>query len=162
MSDKNHDAEKGKQKVREQEITEKLNVYQEEIFFQNKELLRSKEALERSKESYKELFNKAPAGYIIYSNNNELIKVNKVFANMLEKYEEEILGTLITDHIDHKEQDNFYFHKKNLLKENKIEPIYLTINQLDVIAISNLIEIDNEKHIKTILIQLPQKQLDIK
>lgn len=146
-----------KQEVREQEMTEKLNVYHEEMYFQNKELLRTQQALEKSKDSYKELFNNAPAGYIIYSNTNKLIKVNKAFSKMIGVSQRKILGTLITDYINHSDQDKFYFHKKKLLKEKKSHSIKIKIHQLEVIAITNLIEFEDEIHFKTIFIGLPKK-----
>lgn len=156
MKDKNHNINQKEQDVREQEITEKLNVYHEEIYFQNRELLRSQEALEKSKNAYMELFHNAPAGYVIYSNSNELIKANSVFSEMIGVNLEKVLGTYITDYIDQSDQDDFYFHKKNLLQGEEMKAIYLKINQSKSIAISSLIEIDGEKHFKTIVIQLPK------
>lgn len=157
MNDKGHSLKKDNEESREQEITEKLNVYHEEIYFQNKELLRAQAELEKSKNSYKELFNNAPAGYVIYSNSNELIKINEVFSKMVGKSQELILGTPITDYINQTDQDKFYFYKRDLLKGEVVGAIELTINKNKVIAVSNLIEINDEKHIKTILIELSQE-----
>ena len=156
MKDKRHNLEEGKQEAREQEITEKLNVYHEEIYFQNKELLRAQEELEKSKNSYQELFNNAPAAYVIYSSNNELIKSNEAFSAIVGDVNEEILGASITDYIDQGDQDNFYFHKKKVLNGEKVPSIYLTIKDSNVIAVSNLIKINDENHIKTIFIKLPK------
>ncbi|HKL43048.1 MAG TPA: PAS domain-containing protein [Clostridia bacterium] len=156
MKDKGHNLKEQKQEAREQEITERLNVYHEEIYFQNKELLRAQEELEKSKNSYQELFNNAPAAYVIYSSNNELIKSNAAFSAIVGLMNEEILGESITDYIDQEDQDNFYFHKKNVLKGDIIDSIYLTVKGNKVIAVSNLIKINDENHIKTIFIELPK------
>jgi PAS domain-containing protein len=157
MKDKNHNLDEKKHESREQEITEKLNVYHEEIYFQNKELLRAQEELGKSRNAYQELFNNSPAGYVIYSNENVLIKSNVAFNAMVQKKEKDILESAITDYINEKDQDVFYFHKKKLLKENKTDSIYLRINGVKVVVVSNVIEINDEPHIKTVLIQCPKE-----
>ena len=157
MMNKNQTLSKKEKMKRKQEVTEQLNVYHEEIHFQNKELQRAQVALEKSKDSYKELFLKAPAAYVIYTNDNVLKKVNEVFCELIQLSEKEALETSISDYINEKDQDNFYFHKKKILNNNTSGSIDLTINGRKVIAISNLIQVKDELQIKMILIPVPGK-----
>lgn len=147
--------EKNRSDNREQEVTEKLNVYHEEIYFQNKELLRAQEELEKSKKSYEELFKHAPTPYIIISKDSELIKVNDAFSELVGVLSLDLIGEKLTDYIHSKDQDSFYFHKNTVLKEEDCQGIRLRINDKPVIMTSNVIELDANKHLKSIIVEVP-------
>jgi len=65
------------------QLFHELKVYQIELELQNDELRKTQNELENSRNSYADLFNFAPTGYVILSDIGQIIQVNKTFAEMI-------------------------------------------------------------------------------
>ncbi|MGM0379104.1 MAG: hypothetical protein ACQEQE_05110 [Bacillota bacterium] len=136
----------------EKEMSQKLNIYHEELYFQNKELLNKQEKLEIKKDFYKKLFDEIPGYYIIYTLDNTIFKANKKFYEKLNLESYKKIEDQISDFIKEKDQDKFYFHKKKILDENKTEKIHIEFLEKEAIMISNKFIYQNTPYIKSIIV----------
>ena len=92
------------------ELIEKLNIYHEELYFQNEELKKSNVALEEMTQNYKFLFEKAPFAYFIIDDSGIIIDYNLEMKNMFSDIEK---NSKIYKYISHESQDIFYFMMKS-------------------------------------------------
>ncbi|MFO8066670.1 MAG: ATP-binding protein, partial [Bacteroidales bacterium] len=123
------------------EIIEEINIYHQELEFQNIELSRIREELEKSKSHYIELFHNAPIGYVVFKEDSIIKEVNTTFAKLVNYDIKSIIGSKITKYIHPNDQDKFYIITKKLLKEkstNSIELVFKGNTNCTTIAEFNL------------------------
>ncbi len=100
-----------------EEILQEVSIYHQELEYQNLELQRVYDELEKSQFHYVELFQDAPMGYVVVDEANKILSVNKMFAGYFDSKIEEIKGNLISQYIHPDFQDQFYLLVKKVHKE---------------------------------------------
>lgn len=122
---------KGKSKDLEnksiEELLEEVNIYYQELEFQNDELQRISQDLEISKKHFANLFENAPVGYVIYDSNYVIQSANKIFFEMTGidyplKQNQSIIPFVHSD-----SQDTFYFHIQSLLKKRTPQNCFIKL-----------------------------------
>jgi PAS domain S-box-containing protein len=88
-------------------IIHDLKVYQIELELQNEELRLAQKQLEDSRNSYAQLYNYAPAGYVTLSNNGLIIQTNQTFADMVNKDISQILNINFSQFLDVEDKNVF-------------------------------------------------------
>lgn len=113
-----------------EELVEELKIYQYELEFQNDELQRVQLELEQSRNEYKQLFERAPVGYVIIGDDMRLIDCNQTFRNMLSgsKKRKECQQRMdFREFIAAEYQDKFYFFCAQLSKTKGKEDIVIKL-----------------------------------
>mgnify|MGYP000860180849 FL=1 len=112
---------KGKSKDLEnksiEELLEEVNIYYQELEFQNDELQRISQDLDISKKHFADLFENAPVGYVIYDTHYLIQSANKILIEMTGIAKPLKKSQSIIPFIHPKSQDIFYFHIQSLLKK---------------------------------------------
>lgn len=103
-------------------ILETISIYHQELEFQNRELVRAQEAITRSEKKFAELFYEAPVGYVIVSDEREILDANKAFCEQSGYSRAELQGSSITDYIHPDFQDQFYLFLFRLFRGNSEQP----------------------------------------
>jgi len=93
-----------------EELLEELNIYYQELEFQNDELKRISIDLETSKTHFLRLFEEAPIGYVIYNTDLDIISANKAFCRLFHVSTVLDKNLNITHYIHPDSQDEFHFH----------------------------------------------------
>jgi PAS domain S-box-containing protein len=95
-------------------ILHELQVHQIELEIQNEELLRTQLELEAARTRYFDLYDQAPVGYCTVSEKGLILENNLTAAKLLVMTREALLKQPITRFIHKKDQDVYYFHRKQL------------------------------------------------
>lgn len=132
-----------------EEILEEINVYYQELEYQNIELVRIREEVEISRKRYFDLFNEAPVGYVVMDMDYRIIFSNIYFQNMMGENSDRLKNKRITSFINFETQDEFYKHTKKLSKGEKhnSQIILNTINGEIPVKIESNLFFDNEKQL---------------
>ena len=96
-------------------LIEELSVHQIELEFQNEELIRAQNEIQKTSDQYAELFNDAPIGYIIIDKTRTIVTVNDTFCRFAKRERTDLVGNPIDRYISPLHQDSFY-HFFRLLK----------------------------------------------
>lgn len=106
------------------ELIEELNVYYQELEYQNDELQRIRAELEESQKHFQELYDDAPFCYATYSDDMVILSVNKIF---YERNNVDVKSRkfLFTEFIQPESQDDFYFHLKKLRQSGQMQEVTL-------------------------------------
>lgn len=104
-----------------EEIVEQVNIYHQELVYQNQELLRANMELQMLKEKYQALFSDAPAGYVIYNQYDQIIEANTTFCVRAGVSPAYITKHKVNEFIAPIYQDAFYFMKNKLFDGSKRE-----------------------------------------
>lgn len=112
------------------ELINEISVYHEELHFQNKELERTREQVEKYSKEVFDLFYNAPIAYVLFDEELNIVKSNIKFQNYIQKSDEEILGRKITDFISDISQDDFYLYLKSIETGKSNEPIVVIIRKI--------------------------------
>ena len=135
------DASKGFPSCTNMEIMHQLQVHQIELELQNEELLHSQNNLKVAKLRYKELYDRAPAGYCTLNASDIIIENNLYTNQLLDRLGQYLVGQKLTDFIHPDDQDIYYLHSRNLHQVNAPrscelrmiqstgQPIWVTLNQ---------------------------------
>ncbi|MDX9845654.1 MAG: PAS domain S-box protein [Tenuifilaceae bacterium] len=110
------------------EVIQEVSIYHQELEYQNQELQRVTDELDRSKLHYHELFQEAPMGYVIVDETNVVTSVNNAFAGYFNSQPDEIKGRLITNYIHADFQDQFYLLIKKVQKERLKSSVLVRLN----------------------------------
>lgn len=110
------------------EVIQEVSIYHQELEYQNQELQRVTDELDRSKLHYHELFQEAPMGYVIVDETNLVTSVNNAFAGYFNSQPDEIKGRLITNYIHADFQDQFYLLIKKVQKERLKSSVLVRLN----------------------------------
>lgn len=100
---------------------EQVNIYHQELHYQNAELMRTVEQLEILKEKYQTLFSDAPIGYVVFDRNDHIHEANNTFCQMMDIPVTQAHHFKLTQFILPHFQDQFYFMKNHVLNEKKEE-----------------------------------------
>lgn len=97
-----------------QRVIQELQLAQIELEIQNEELLRTQLELEAARTRYFDLYDQAPVGYCTVSEKGLILENNLTAAKLLVMTREALLKQPITRFIHKKDQDVYYFHRKQL------------------------------------------------
>ncbi len=90
-------------------------LHQIELEMQNEELRRAHKALDVSHARYLDLYDFAPVGYIIVSEQGLILEANLTVATLLGKPRSALVKQPIDRFIHKEDQDVYYLHRKRLL-----------------------------------------------
>jgi PAS domain S-box-containing protein len=96
-------------------LLHELRVHQIELRMQNDELSRARAELNAARAHYFDLYNLAPVGYFIVSQEGRILETNLAGANLLKLARAELVKQPITRFIKKEDQDIYYLHRKELL-----------------------------------------------
>lgn len=111
-------------------LLRELRVHQIELEIQNKELRRSQEELEESRNRYQDLYNFAPAGYMTIDEAGLIIEANFTAAVLLEE-EGMLVGQPILKFILADDQDIYYHHRTDIFKTQERQSCKLRLLRKD-------------------------------
>ncbi|HQO51032.1 MAG TPA: PAS domain S-box protein, partial [Bacteroidales bacterium] len=114
-----------------EELIEDLKVYQYELEFQNEELKRIQNDLEQSREEYYQLFENAPACYVIIDNNFRILKRNKLFDSHFGEFLHEKEQFDFRSLLEAASQDVFYFFCQELFTTGIAHPVEVNMRSSD-------------------------------
>ncbi|HDR04343.1 MAG TPA: PAS domain S-box protein, partial [Candidatus Marinimicrobia bacterium] len=145
-----------------EEIYEEINIYHQELEFQNWELMRIREQLEKTKKHFELLYFDAPVGYATYNSDYIINSANHSLGALIGIEANEMTGRKITEFIHPDSQDFFWFHQNQLLKEgfNSSCELQLQYQKKSVwVKIdSNLFQEDNKTQIRTVFINISKEK----
>jgi PAS domain S-box-containing protein len=96
-------------------MTHELQVHQIELEMQNEELRTAHEQLDSALARYRDLFDHAPAGYVMVNQAGLLQEVNFAAANLLGVPRNLLAGQPLASFIHTDDQDIYYLHRNQLL-----------------------------------------------
>ncbi len=108
-------------------LVEDLWSHQTELETQNQELRRAHEDLAQSRNRYWELYDLAPVGYATVSPEGLFLEANLTLADMLGVARQDLVGKPITAFIVPSSQDDFYKHRRRILKWKKQDAVQLRL-----------------------------------
>jgi len=146
------------------ELLENINIYQQELEYQNDELTRINEILEKTKANYFDLFFNAPIGYVVYRSDTKMVEANSQFLKKFDLTTDSVKGMKITDLIHPEDQDLFYFKTRELVEMGKIGDYELRflwgIDEITVSIGSVLDNVFGENHIRSTIHDISQSKRD--
>ncbi len=99
-------------------ITFDLGVHQVQLEMQNQELQQSSMALQQSRDSYADLFDFAPVGYLTLTDKGQITKINLTGAMLLGIDRQEALIYSIGHFLSPEECDHWHLHNSETLKHH--------------------------------------------
>lgn len=99
-------------------LIEELSIHQVELEAQNEELIQAQVETKQLTDSFTDLFENAPVGYLILNKNEEIKRVNHLFCVMTGFDKDELIGIKLSELIAPAFQCNF-FHFFNLLRNTE-------------------------------------------
>ena len=93
-----------------QHLIHELRVHQIELEMQNDELRGAQEELERSRDSYLDLYDFAPVGYLTLSEEGSILEANLTIATMLGVERADLIRQPFTRFLLSEDQDIYYYH----------------------------------------------------
>lgn len=146
------------------ELLEHLNGYQKELEDHNKELETLKGDLENSRSHYRDLYDNAPLGYVIFNDQMKVYSANLAFRTMMGLEEKENVSKIL-NYIHAKDQHAFQKHITSVKENDRQETLDVLVvteqRYIPVKVISNKIVQDNEIKIRSAFLeQTNEKQLE--
>lgn len=145
-----------------QTLLTNLNIYQQELEFQNDELLNISLRLQELKEDYQDLFHQAPVGYAVYDENLRLIEANETLLKFTGFGKENLKHISLPMLFDADSQDSYYFHIRNLLKTGEPQQTSLNLKTgnkpLPVLLESNLVIKGGIKKIRSAFMDISRER----
>jgi PAS domain S-box-containing protein len=99
-----------------EELAQEVSIYYRELQYQNEELRRIQEELQKSNARFTALFEDAPLGYVLCDEDFIVQNANKTFQGIIGA-EKKINGKKFTDFVAPDAQDTIYFFLSNLKKK---------------------------------------------
>lgn len=134
------------------ELVEDLKIYQYELEFQNEELQRIQEELERSRNDYRALFQFAPVGYVIIDSEMNVIECNDTFKKLIFASNDCNKQIDFRRYVHPENQDGFHLFCKRLINEKSSGQIEIRIlhqdNSLIVQLAGNYFDSPDKPHIR--------------
>ncbi len=112
-------------------LLHELEIHQIELEMQNDELRRSKADLEASQERLVDLYDFAPVGYCVISEEGLIKEANLTAADLLEVPRGELIQQPLSRFIPKEDQDTFYLCKKRLFEEGNPQSCNLRLIRFD-------------------------------
>ena len=145
-----------------EQLVEELSIYHRELEYQNDELRRIQEQLEKSKEHFKDLYMNAPIGYFTCDKNLIIESINNKLIEILGINEQDVIGEPIHKFILPECQDSFYFHTQSLLKEGKAKSCEIVLKntqQTTVLIDSNSYNIRHKTFVRIAVTDISYQKL---
>ena len=114
-----------------QELVHDLHVHQIELKRQNEELIQTQAELKESYDSYYELYDFAPIGYLTLCPDGNITNANLMAANMFGMERDSLVGKKITNLIFNEDQDIYYFHNQHLLASRSRQSCEIRLGRSD-------------------------------
>ena len=114
-----------------QRILHELEVHQIELEMQNDEMQQAQADLAAERERYFDLFELAPVGYCIISEQGLIEKTNLAAASLLGQYKSALLKQPFSRFIVKKDQDIYYLHQKKLLETGEPQACEMQMQKED-------------------------------
>lgn len=138
------------------ELLESINIYHQELEYQNEELQRTIMQLEESETKYLDLFENAPVAYVIFDYSRRIKEANAGFCDLFRVSKAEVKKKQISDYIIPQDQDDLYFFLRDLTQrgisgEKKIRA-YNGLDHLDLLLRASTEQKDGEYLIKCAVI----------
>ncbi|GAB6058601.1 PAS domain S-box protein [Desulfonatronum parangueonense] len=114
-----------------QRLVQELRIYQAELESQNEELRRTQLELERSRTEYFRLFEFAPVGYVVISENGKIQNANLTAANLLGMDRQTLLRQSFFRFVIEPDQHLFHTHHKRLFTARTPQTFELRLQRLD-------------------------------
>jgi PAS domain S-box-containing protein len=99
-----------------QQLIHELQVHQIELEMQNEELRRTQSKLAEARDKYFDLYEFAPVGYFTLDKNALVAEANLTGANLLAVDRRSLINSSFTRFIAPDFQDNFYFHRRQIVE----------------------------------------------
>ena len=112
-------------------LVHELQVHQVELEIQNEELKEAREDLSRARDRYRDLYDFAPVGYLTLSMHNIIREANITVCQMLGVKREDLLKRRLTEFIAPESQDEFYRHRREILRTGLRQTCELVIRCSD-------------------------------
>lgn len=119
-----------------EELRHELHVYQVELEMQNEELWLSQGALEASRDRYAEIFDHAPAGHILLTQQGLITEINLTAVELIGLDREKLLSSRFARLVTAKDGDRWYLFFTQLITHNKSLNIELSLKRSDNTEIS--------------------------
>ncbi len=113
-------------------LIEELHIHQVELEMQNEELRKSQVELEESRSNYADLYDFAPVGYFTFDKNGLILEVNLTGADMLSIERGQLIKMPFSRFIDKDSQDEFYKHRRKVLKTGEKQVCEIKIKKNDI------------------------------
>ncbi|MFM8319435.1 MAG: PAS domain S-box protein, partial [Chloroflexota bacterium] len=154
------------EKMSVEQLVQEIGVYYQELIYQNEELLRSSASLEEARNSYRDLFDEAPNGYLVLDLDYRIRTVNKAFLALLHLDAGDLLGQNLTRWVHPDSQDVFYLSMRELLRLGSSEICELTLANgpytVDVQFNNNLLQHGAERLIRcSVIDETARKQAEL-
>jgi len=98
-----------------QQLLNKLRTHQIELELQNKELLRTQQALELSRARYFDLYEQAPVGYLTLNEHGLILEANLTAAQLLGVSRSQLIKQRLAHFIAREDQDGYYTRIRQLI-----------------------------------------------
>ncbi len=99
-----------------EKLIQELAIFHIELEYQNEELLNIQNDLYAGREELADLFNSAPIGYFVLSQEYKITRINDTACKLLQTERKKMLNHFFSEFIHPDCQDTFYFHLQNVLK----------------------------------------------
>ncbi|MBD3183678.1 PAS domain S-box protein [Candidatus Poribacteria bacterium] len=99
------------------DLIHELQVHQIELEMQNEELRRVQQELDQSRRKYYDLYDFAPVGYLIVSEEGIIQKANLTSVKMLGLEKSFLIGKPFSSFVTKHDHDKFYQHRKDVFAE---------------------------------------------
>lgn len=108
-----------------EEIVETVNIYHQELTYQNEELMRTNMELSWLRDKYRLLFHEAPISYVLFNTKDMIVEANQTFCKRAGICASVVMRHKITEYILPEYQDTFYFMKSRILQGSEKETVEL-------------------------------------
>jgi PAS domain S-box-containing protein len=96
-----------------------LQVHQMELEIQNEELRQAQIQLAQSRDSYSDLYEFAPVGYLTLDKQGLIRQANLTSAMMLDVERKQLVGRKFSDFVSNESQDAWHLHRRAVFAESK-------------------------------------------
>ena len=110
-----------------------FSIYYQELLFQNEEMKRIMQENELLKQRYQRLYEDAPAGYVVYNHNGQIIAANNTLCRLLGFPPQECQIHRFPRYVLPEFQDELYLMIQRVLKKKTPESIEVQIRGADEI-----------------------------
>ncbi len=113
------------------QLVHDLQVHQIELEMQNDELLRTRRVLEVVQLRFRDLYDFAPVGYLTLNIKGFILQANLTLVTMLGVDRYSLVNQPFSHFILPEDQDNYYFHRRNLFETRKAQVCELRLVSKD-------------------------------
>lgn len=101
-------------------LLHELQTHQIELEIQNEELREVQQELALARDSYLDLYEKAPVGYLTLSAKFVILKANLTLADMLETSRAQLIGKPLSAFVFADDQDIFYLYCRRIVEQQRL------------------------------------------